>query len=121
MQLHRLGPVARYSNLSSYQVSVSVTHAGDSRIGDFLIHLGKQISQGFFMASPIPLRSDFEAGVLRKLARQSRDPDQTRRLLALAEIYDGGSRSDAARIGGVGLRSCGIGFCGSTPRVRMAL
>jgi transposase len=33
-----------------------------------------------------------------------RDPDQTRRLLALAEIYAGGSRSDAARIGGIGLQ-----------------
>jgi transposase len=42
--------------------------------------------------------------LLRRLARQSRDPDQTRRLLALAEIYEGGSRSDAARIGGVGLQ-----------------
>jgi transposase len=29
---------------------------------------------------------------------------QTRRLLALAEIYRGGSRSDAARIGGVGVQ-----------------
>jgi transposase len=29
---------------------------------------------------------------------------QTRRLLALAEIYDGGPRSNAARIGGVGLQ-----------------
>ena len=56
------------------------------------------------MAAPIPLRPDFEAPLLRKLARGSRDPDQIRRLLALAEIYDGGSRSDAARIGGVGLQ-----------------
>jgi transposase len=56
------------------------------------------------MAAPIPLRSDFDATQLRRLARQSRDPDQTRRLLALAEIYVGGSRSDAARIGGVGLQ-----------------
>jgi transposase len=38
------------------------------------------------------------------LARQSRDAGQTRRLLALAAIYDGGSRSDAARIGGVGVQ-----------------
>jgi transposase len=36
--------------------------------------------------------------------RRSRDPDQTRRLLALAEIYDGRSRSDAAQIGGVGVQ-----------------
>jgi transposase len=56
------------------------------------------------MAAPIPLRCDFDAALLRRLARGSRDPDQTRRLLALAEIYDGGSRSDAARIGGVGLQ-----------------
>jgi hypothetical protein len=50
------------------------------------------------MAAPIPLRPDFNATLLRKLARGSHDPDQIRRLLALAEIYDGGSRSDAARI-----------------------
>jgi hypothetical protein len=37
-------------------------------------------------------------------------PSGTRRLSALAEICDGGSRSDAARIGGVGLQSCAIGF-----------
>jgi Winged helix-turn helix len=56
------------------------------------------------MSTPVPLRLDFDAISVRKLARGSRDPDQTRRLLALAEIYDGGSRSDAARIGGVGLQ-----------------
>jgi hypothetical protein len=43
------------------------------------------------MSTPVPLRSDFDAIGLRVLARRSRDPDQTRRLLALAEIYDGGS------------------------------
>ncbi len=41
---------------------------------------------------------------MRKLARGSRNPDQIRCLPALAEIYDGGTRSDAARIGGVGLQ-----------------
>ena len=56
------------------------------------------------MAAPIPLRPDFNAPLLRKLARGSRDPHQIRRLLALAEIYEGGTRSDAARIGGVGLQ-----------------
>jgi transposase len=39
---------------------------------------------------------------LRKLARKTRDAKQSRRLLALAEIYDGAQRRDAARIGGVG-------------------
>jgi hypothetical protein len=58
----------------------------------------------FAMSTPVPLRSDFDAAQLHKLARGSRDPDQTRRLLALAEVYAGGSRSDAARIGGVGLQ-----------------
>ena len=56
------------------------------------------------MSTPVPLRSDFDSIGLRMLARRSRDPDQTRRLLALAEIYDGGSRPDAARIGGVGVQ-----------------
>ena len=57
-----------------------------------------------FMAAAIGLRSDYTADDLRGLARASRDAKQTRRLLALAAIYDGGSRTDAARIGGVGLQ-----------------
>lgn len=57
------------------------------------------------MAAPIRLRDDFDASGLRELAKASRDPDQVRRLLSLAEIYDGCSRSDAARLGGVGLQS----------------
>jgi putative transposase len=57
------------------------------------------------MSAPVPLRPDFEATQLRGLAKRSRDPDQTRRLLALAALYDGGSRSDAARIGAVGLQT----------------
>jgi len=72
------------------------------------------------MSAPVPFRSNFEAICLRKLARGSHDPDQTRRLLALAEIYAGGSRLDAARIGGVGLQIVRTGCCGSTPRGLMA-
>lgn len=53
------------------------------------------------MAAAIALRSDFDADALRRLARQSEDANQTRRLLALAVIYGGGSRSEAARAGGV--------------------
>jgi transposase len=56
------------------------------------------------MAAPIPLRSDFDASRLRRLAKSSRDPDQTRRLLALAAIYDGATRTQAARIGCVTLQ-----------------
>jgi transposase len=57
------------------------------------------------MAASVALRPDFDAAALRGLAKRSRDPDQIRRLLALAGIYDGQSRSDAARIGGVGLQT----------------
>src|SRR5919199_5515467 len=56
------------------------------------------------MAAPIPLRADFDAPTLRALAKRSRDPDQTRRLLALAAIYDGHARSHAAQLAGVGLQ-----------------
>lgn len=56
------------------------------------------------MAAPIPLRSDFDAFALRSLARASKDANQARRLLALAAIYDGESRSDAARLGNVTLQ-----------------
>ena len=56
------------------------------------------------MGSAIGLRGDFDAAGLRRLARLSKSANQARRLLALAEIYDGGSRTAAARIGGVGLQ-----------------
>ncbi len=57
------------------------------------------------MGSPVPLRDDFDSASVRMLARRTRDADQGRRLLALAVIYDGGSRSEAARIGSVGLQT----------------
>ncbi len=57
------------------------------------------------MVAAIGLRDDFDAPALRALAKASRDPDQLRRLLSLAEIYDGGSRGDVARLGGVGLQT----------------
>lgn len=56
------------------------------------------------MSIPIPLRTDFDGPTLRRSAKTTRDAAQVRRLLSLAEIYDGGSRSDAARIGGVTLQ-----------------
>ncbi len=57
------------------------------------------------MVAAVRLRDDFDAATIRRLAKASRDPDQLRRLLSLAETYDGGSRGDAARIGGVGLQT----------------
>ena len=53
---------------------------------------------------PVPLRGDFEASQLRGFARKSKDAPQARRLLALAAIHDGASRTEAARIGGVTLQ-----------------
>ena len=53
---------------------------------------------------PIPLRPDFDATHLRLVARESKDANQVRRLLALAAIYDGATRTEAAEIGGVTLQ-----------------
>jgi len=56
------------------------------------------------MGTPIALRTKYDAARLRRIARESDDPDQVRRLLALAVIYDGGSRTEAAAVGGVTLQ-----------------
>ena len=53
---------------------------------------------------PVALRTDFEAFQLRAMARRTKDAAQARRLLALAAIYEGASRTEAARIGGVTLQ-----------------
>ena len=53
---------------------------------------------------PIALRADFDAACLRLAARLSEHASQVRRLLALAAIYDGASRTEAATIGGVTLQ-----------------
>ena len=57
------------------------------------------------MGAAVRLRGDFDAARLRGLARGSGDAGQVRRLLALAAIYEGESRSTAAAIGGVGLQT----------------
>ncbi|MFP6771603.1 MAG: IS630 family transposase, partial [Alphaproteobacteria bacterium] len=57
------------------------------------------------MGSAIALRDDFSAQDLRRLAKASKDADQSRRLLALALIYAGGSRTEAAWLGAVELQS----------------
>ena len=57
------------------------------------------------MRAGIALREDYDAAQLRSLAKATRNAGQSRRLLALAEIYDGGSRTKAAQVGGVGLQT----------------
>jgi len=56
------------------------------------------------MSVPIPLRGDFGAARLRSLAKKTKDAPQARRLVALAAIYDGATRTEEAKIGGVGLQ-----------------
>jgi hypothetical protein len=53
------------------------------------------------MSVPIKLRDDLSAGDVRAHALRCSDGAQVRRLLAIATILSGGSRSDAALIGGV--------------------
>ena len=53
------------------------------------------------MGAAIRIRQDFEAVTLRQLATTVRDAGQARRLLALAAVYDGKDREEAARIGGM--------------------
>jgi transposase len=56
------------------------------------------------MSAAIELRADYTADDLRRVAKVSADARQTLRLLTLAAIYDGASRTAAARIGDVGLQ-----------------
>ena len=53
------------------------------------------------MPKALPLRTDFSASDLRRLAKRSRDNNQSRRLLSLAAVLDGMNRTGAARIGGM--------------------
>ena len=51
------------------------------------------------MPSTVQLRDDYDASGLRELAKRSRNPRRIRRLLALAAVYAGMSRTEAARVG----------------------
>src|SRR3954470_15080179 len=53
------------------------------------------------MATAVTVRADFSADELRRLATASKHANQSRRLLSLAAVLDGMSRTDAARIGGM--------------------
>ena len=57
------------------------------------------------MGIAISLREDYSAADLRRLGKVSKDAGQSRRLLALAEIYAGGTRTAAAELGDVELQS----------------
>jgi len=53
------------------------------------------------MGQPLPVRSDYTSGALRRLAKRARDAGQARRLLAIAAVIDGASREIAAKAGGM--------------------
>ena len=53
------------------------------------------------MPAAVQMRSDFSAGELRRLAAATKNANQSRRLLSLAAVLDGMSRTEAARIGGM--------------------
>src|SRR5829696_8828375 len=64
------------------------------------------VAKGRFAMRPgLTLREDYDAARLRGVARRTKSAAQGRRLLAVAEIYDGGSRTKAACVGGVGLQT----------------
>src|SRR5438045_6690718 len=80
------------------------SHAGDSQGEGNMIHRGKRegVCHGGCGSSSQGLRGRANT---RAGEAVSKNAAQTRRLLALAAIYDGGSRTEAARIGGVGLQT----------------
>ena len=55
------------------------------------------------MPSAVSLRTDVSASEFRRLAKGSKDNNQSWRLLSLAAVLDGMNRTDAARIGGMDL------------------
>ena len=69
---------------------------------------------------PIPLRADFDARTTRAAARRSKDGAQARRLLALAAVYEGATRTEAAKIGWVTLQIVRDWVCSSTRSDRTA-
>ena len=72
------------------------------------------------MGSAIALRDDFDGKALRRLARATKDAGQSRRLLALAEIYDGGRVGMRRGSATSDPKSSGIGCCVSMPMARKA-
>ncbi len=53
------------------------------------------------MPAAVKPRTDYSVDELRRLAKSSKEPNQSRRLLSLAAVLDGMNRADAARIGGM--------------------
>ena len=53
------------------------------------------------MGQALAMRTDLTASEVRSLAKRAKDAAQVRRLLAIAAVLEGASRTDAAKIGGM--------------------
>jgi hypothetical protein len=62
----------------------------------------------------VQLRSDWDAVRVRTAARETDNADQVRRLLAIAAVYEGKDRAEAAQIGAMDRQPCATGCIGST-------
>src|SRR2546426_12548875 len=58
-------------------------------------------TEGVAMGQAVAVRTDYTAGEVRRLAKRAKDAAQARRLLAIAAVFDGASRTEAAKIGGM--------------------
>src|SRR5579871_4083316 len=58
-------------------------------------------TEGVAMGQAVAVRTDYTAGEVRRLATRAKDAAQARRLLAIAAVLDGASRTEAAKIGGM--------------------
>src|SRR5271170_1738401 len=58
-------------------------------------------TEGVAMGHAIAVRTDYTADEVRRLAKRVKDAAQARRLLAIAAVLDGASRTEAAKIGGM--------------------
>ena len=50
------------------------------------------------MGRAVAVRTDYTAEAVRRLAKRAKDGAQVRRLLAIAAVLDGASRTEAARL-----------------------
>jgi hypothetical protein len=82
--------------MESYTKSREGCLIGNSQTGECSIE-GSRTEWTLAMAAALALRDDLTAARMRALARSTRGAKQVRRLLALATIYEGGSRGDALR------------------------
>src|SRR4051794_10130273 len=95
-------PTRQSWQISLYQLAVWLTHWRFPRARES----ESMVANGRFAMRPgLTLRGDYDAACLRGLARRTKSAAQGRRLLALAEIYDAGSRTKAACVGGGGLQT----------------